>query len=219
MAGELGFRSLRREIVPAAFNANLRCLPGSRTLTQAPKPRKPPGCLRGPCVRVACHAGPAHSALLCTCECASLRSPALCWQPPVLWGIRELDPVKGRRQHCVVQVNAAVHIPLRLLDDAEGACCRAWQPRGSSRSQHAEQRAQRCRRRGRRRGSGCRRIGSSACCRRAGRGCRRRCIQWHPRSQTLNHYIVETLEGAPPGQQQCLQQLRPGCCKRRVGGM
>ena len=28
MAGELGFRSLRREMVPAAFNANLRCLPG-----------------------------------------------------------------------------------------------------------------------------------------------------------------------------------------------
>ena len=119
--------------------------------------------------------------------------------------------MKSRRQRCVVQVNAAVHIPLRLLDDAEGACCRAWQPRGSSRSQHAEQRAQRCRRRGRRRGSGCRRIGSSGCCRREGRGCRRRGIQWHPRSQTLNHYIVEILEGAGAllGQQQCLQQLRP----------
>ena len=35
VAGELGFRSLRREMVPAAFNANLRCLPGSKTLTQA----------------------------------------------------------------------------------------------------------------------------------------------------------------------------------------
>lgn len=30
VAGELGFRSLRRERVPAAFNANLRCQPGSK---------------------------------------------------------------------------------------------------------------------------------------------------------------------------------------------
>lgn len=76
-----------------------------------------------------------------------------------------------------MQVHAAVHIPLRLLDNAEGACCRAWQPRGCSRSQHAEQRAQRCSR-----------TSSSGCCR-----CRRRGTEWHPSRQTPGHYHPQTI--------------------------